>query len=67
MTFPTVFAKLTAEIEKLRRQYNCDSVVCVGYNWYTADHPLLMTMCLRHDIAWPATWRWGWDPYRSIA
>ncbi len=64
--FPTVFAAIVARVEAARVLYKCDSVVCVGYNWLSVDHCWMLTMCLRHNIAWPSTWEWGWDPYRSI-
>lgn len=64
--FPQVFEELEALVEATRQQYKCSAVVWMGWNLKAVDYPWLKTMCLKHDIAWPSTWKWGWDPLQSI-
>jgi len=65
-TFPEVFGFALEKVEASRKRHKCHAVVCCGWNGYTIDHPWLRTMCLRHDVSWPDSWVWGWDPLRSI-
>ena len=64
--FPTVFAYLVTEVTDLEKEHNIDEVAQVGYNLLPDDHPWLRTMCIKHGISWPTTWKWGWDIYRSL-
>ena len=64
--FPAVFANLVTEVTELEKEHYIDEVVLVGYNLLPVDHPWLRTMCIKHGISWPTTWKWGWDIYRSL-
>lgn len=65
-TFQAEFAKAAGHIDALLQEHNCEAVVLVGYNGYSIDYPWLRAQCHKLDIAWPAKWTWGWDPYKSI-
>lgn len=64
--FPEAFAQMQEFIANGVAAAEADVVVITGYNSYATDYPWLRTMCHRHAIDWPASWKWGWDVYRSI-
>lgn len=65
-SFREKFSDAVAHVDALVAAHNCTDVVLVGYNGYSIDYPWLRTMCAKLNIEWPAKWKWGWDPYRSM-
>ena len=65
-TFPNALKAMQEYIAAFEQKYNTSAVVLVGHNFYSVDHPWLLSMCIRHNIEWPSSWKWGWDTLRTI-
>ena len=65
-TFNDVMADIEKRIDEVRQLFRCTDLLLSGWSFYAVDHHVLVQNYHRHNRPWPATWRWGWDAYRSV-